>query len=455
MKKKKTLHVFLLLIILILISSLLTYIIPAGEFERVKDTVTGQTVVLEGSYKVISNSPVSIVKLPIKFFESLIKESTAQLIFFIFLIGGSFEIIMKTGSMHSFFSGLLNKFEHKKRWIIPIFVSLFSILGFTMGLTTASIIFVPIGILAAKELGFGSMTGTAMVALGVNAGFAAGIYNPFSVGIAQSIAELPLFSGAWIRWMLLVPLLIATSMYIVYYAKKYDTIDKSLEKEEYIYKKEEKNELNIRQLLVLIIFILTFVIITYGISIWSWKIGSIATLFLVSGIICGIAYGFNVNQICDYFVLGCQKMVKGVIVIGLAATIRTVLTDGNILDSIANILIGTASKYPDWTALLGMFYGNAALNLLITSGSAKAAIAIPIMLPIADYLDLSRQATVFAFQLGDGLPNLLSPLSTTLTGILAVSEIPYQKWAKFFAPLVGIYIAIGTVFIIFAYMVGY
>jgi uncharacterized ion transporter superfamily protein YfcC len=320
-----------------------------------------------------------------------------------------------------------------------------------MGLSTASIIFVPIGILAAKLLGFGMLTGTAMVALGVNAGFAAGIFNPFSVGVAQTIAEVPLYSGSWIRWMLLALLVLATSLYIMNYAKKYDMLDIA----DTLQMNKLNNVLSIRQKLVLTVFALTFVIVTYGISFLHWDTKSLSALFLMSAIICGLIYGFQINEICDIFVDGCRKMIKGVFVIGLAATIRLVLSEGQIMDSIAYYLTGFAYNYPSWANLLGIFYGNAALDFLITSGSAHAAVAMPIMIPMTDFLGLSRQSAVLAFQLGDGLVNLCSPISTTLTGILAVSGISYGKWTRFFVPLVGIYMIIGTGIIILAGMVGY
>lgn len=476
-QKDRTPHTFVILFFLVFLACFLTHVIPAGEFERIKDAASGQTVVVDGSYTGMENSPVAVWSIPAKLFEALTSGSTSKLIFFIFFIGGSFEIIQQTGSITAFFENLLGAFQKKRFWIIPIFVALFSIPGFTMGLSTTSVIFVPIGILAARMLGFGKLTGTAMVALGVNAGFAAGIYNPFSVGVAQTIAEVPLFSGAWIRWLLLVCLLAATSFYIMHYATKFDresgdngkcsgkdctaeitneiTVGGNEWSAELLKDGKVQKILTFRQKLVLIIFLMAFGIVTYGISAWDWKVQDISMLFLMTGIVCGIVYGFKVNEICDMFVNGCKRMVKGVFVIGLAAAMRLILYDGHIMDTITFYLTGFAKGFPAWAKLMGMFYGNAALDFLITSGSAHAAVAMPIMIPMADYLGLTRQSVVFAFQLGDGLVNLCSPISTTLTGVLAVSGISYGKWVKFFFPLVGIYIAIGTVFIFLAGMVGY
>ncbi len=450
-------HVYVILFFLILICCILTYVIPAGEFERIQDSYTGRTIVVAESYERTASNPVEVWRIPSKLFEALINKTTARLIFFILIIGGSFEIIMQTGSIVAFFNKILVLFKNKRIYIIPLFVSLFSVLGFTVGLTTTSIIFVPIGILAARMLGFDLLTGTAMVALGANAGFAAGIFNPFTVGIAQTMAEVPLYSGAWMRWILLVCLVIATNIYIMHYAKNHDKnsdIDQ-YEIDTLLNDIEQNDVLNLNNKIVLFIFLSTFVIITYAASVYNWNIDNIAALFLTTSILSGFVHGFKANQICNIFVTGCKKMMTGVFVIGLAATMRLILSEGQILDTIAYFLIKPISNAPNWLKLMSMFYGNAALDFLITSGTAHSSVVIPIMIPMTDYFGISRQSCVFAFQLGDGLVNLCSPLSTTLTGILAVSNISYGKWVKFFYPLVGIYLVIGTAFILFASVVGY
>lgn len=455
-QKGKPIHVFVILLFLVFLASILTYCVPAGEFDRVLDEVSGQTIVVADSYKTIANNPIAPWKIPEMFYKAITSETAAGLIFFIFIIGGSFEIIMSTGSLTALCESVLYYFQKRKTWIIPVFISLFSIFGFTMGLATAAVIFVPIGIAASKTLGFDKLTGTAMVALGTNAGFAAGIFNPFSVGIAQSIAEVPLYSGAWIRVLLLVALIIATSAYLMRYAAKYDRIAVSENGNMVgIDLETEKVHMTVRQKIVLIEFIILFGFITYGVTYLKFDTSNLAVTFMVMGVVTGLTAGFTIYEVCELFTAGCKKMVKGSLVIGIAATLRLVLTEGNILDTITYQLTGLIYYVPHWAQLTGMFYANAAIDLLITSGSSHAAVVMPIMTPMADFLGLSRQSAVFAFQLGDGLVNLTSPISTTLTGILAVSELSYGKWFKFFIPLVGIYMIIGTIFMILAGVAGY
>lgn len=446
-KKKINLHTYVILFSLVLIACLLTYIIPAGQFERAFDETTKQTLVLSGSYQKVENIPIAPYLILHKFYEAISSAKTASLIFFIFLIGGAFEVILKTESLSVLCKGLLFHMKSRELWIIPIFVCLFSIFGFTMGLTTASVVFVPIGIAAAIELGIPKMCGMAMVALGTNAGFTSGIFNPFSVGTAQMIAEIPLYSGAGLRWVTLLVLNLVTSLYLMYYASKHRVPQQNATK--------YKIAMTLRQKLAVTEFVSAFALLTLGIARFSWGTSNIVVMFLITGIVMGISSGLKLSYICEIFTDGCKKMMKGVLIIGIAATIRMVLVDGNILDTITHTMAQSINHLPLQIQLLGMFLLNAIINFLITSGSAKAALIMPLLTPMSDTLGISRQSTVFAFQLGDGLTNLASPISTTLNGVLAVAEEPYEKWIRFYIPLVGIYILTGGLLILLASLIGY
>ena len=171
--------------------------------------------------------------------------------------------------------------------------------------------------------------------------------------------------------------------------------------------------------------------------------------------LCGVAAGFGGSRICASLVAGCRKMVPGALTIGMAAALRLALVRGGILDSVVYGLLQLVEGLPAWGQLLGMFYANALLDLLITSGSGHGAVAMPLMVPLADALSLSRQSAVLAFQLGDGLVNLVSPISNTLVSCLALSGVSYPRWLRYFLPLVGLYLAIGTAFLLLAGAVGY
>lgn len=441
-------HVLLILTALLLLAAVLTWLVPAGSYERVFHEASGQTVVVPGSYARREPSPVALRQLPRLIFEALSTGSAPQLIVFVLLLGGAFEIILESGAAAALCAWTVRRFRRRRRWLVPAFVGVFSVLGFTMGLTTASIVFLPLGMAAAKSLGYDEKTGMAMVMLGTNAGFAAGIYNPFSVGIAQSIAELPLYSGAWLRWLLLAALVGVTSAYLLRRANPPGLPDAKTEF-------AEQAELAPRQGLVLALLLGALALVVYGVGARGWRVPEIAAVFLVAGILCGIAAGFSPNRICALEVAGCRKMVSGALIIGMAAAVRLVLVRGGILDSVVHGLLHLVEGLPSWGQLLGMYYANALLDLLITSGSGHAAVAMPLMVPLADVLGLSRQSAVLAFQLGDGLVNLVSPVSNTLVSCLALSGVSYQKWLRYFLPLVGIYLVIGTLFMLLAGAVGY
>lgn len=446
-KEKKIPHTFIILFALVFLSSCLTYIIPSGEFERAFDDTTGETLVVADSYKQIEQNPVAPYKILHKFFEALTITKNATLIFFIILVGGAFEIILRTDCITALVESILSHMRGKELWVIPIFVSAFSVFGFTMGLTTASIVFVPVGITVAKTMRLPKICGMAMIALGTNVGFTAGIFNPFGVGIAQTIAEVPLYSGAGYRFITLLILIMVTSLYLVWYASKHREPVRVYENKDV--------RLKIRQKIVLGEFVIAFVILTVGISKYGWSVKDIVVILLLVGIVIGLSKGFTPGQICEFITEGCRKMIKGALVIGIAATIRLILSEGNILDTITYYLTGLVYYMPSEIQLLGIFLFNASINFLITSGSAKAALVMPIFTPMTDILGLTRQSAVYAFQMGDGLTNLASPISTTLNGILAVSDETYASWIKFYIPLVGIYIVIGSIMVMMTKLLGY
>ena len=399
-----------------------------------------------GTFVRTQPTPVAPWRLPLLVFQAFSTGSAPKLMFFVFFLSGAFEIILESGALTALCAWMVRRLRCGRGWVIPVFVGVFSVFGFTMGLTTASIVFLPLGMTVARTLGYDVKTGMAMVMLGTNAGFAAGAYNPFSVGIAQAIAELPLYSGAWLRWLLLAVLVPVTGVYILSRAEPSAPVEEEPDGEQ---------ALAPRQGLILALTMGALILVVYGVNAWGWSVPEIAAVFLALGVLCGLAAGFETNRICVLLTNGCKKMMSGALTIGLAAALRLVLTEGGILDSVIHGLLGLVEQLPVWSQLLGMFYANVLLDLFITSGSGHAAVAMPLMVPLADALSLSRQSAVLAFQLGDGLANLVSPISNTLVSCLALSGISYPRWLRYFLPLVGIYLVIGTAFLLLAGAAGY
>jgi uncharacterized ion transporter superfamily protein YfcC len=453
-------HTFVILILLVFVAAALTYVVPSGKFERAKDRVTGKSLVVTGSYHQVDASPVSLVKIPKSIVRGLI--DSADVVFFILIIGGTFQVITSTGTIEAVTGRVAKKFAAKGKWVIPIFITLFSVGGFSMGMSTEVMVFVPIGIAIARALGFDALTGTAMISLGAACGFTAGILNPFNVGLAQAIAEVPIFSGAWLRVILLVCLITVTSMYVIRYAGRvkkdatqglvYD-LEKNAEVEKFDFSKLPAMQL--KHYLVIATVIIGFASLIWGVSKQGWWMEELAALFLTMGIVSGFSAGYGPSRIASEFVKGASAITYGALIIGLARGIMIVLDQGSVIDTIVNSLANLVGELPGSVQVLGMFFFQNVMNVFITSGTGMAVTTMPIMVPLSDLLGITRQTAVLAFQLGDGISNMILPTSSALMGSLAVSGIAYQKWVRFFWPLMCMWIVIGALFVVVANIIKY
>ena len=442
----------------IIIAAIATYLIPAGEFTRFKDAATGKTLVEAGSYHRIASNPLNPLLIPSAIYTGIVK--SASTITFMLIIGGAFEVITSTGALTALCKKLSKTFSKHKYAVIPVFLTLFSIFGFTMGMSSEVMIFVPIGITLALFLGLDKVTGTAMIALGAAVGFTAGILNPFNVGVAQDIAELPLFSGMAYRIVILVILLAATSAYIIIYAKKVAANpEKSViygiqEDTEYTFE-DVSDSISKSQIAVLVIMAAGFGILIYGLSKKGWYFEEMSGLFIFMGIACGLVSGYGPSRIAKEFGNGAKGIVVGCLIIGIARTVEVILSDAKILDTIVYGIVNIVNVMPGSIKAVGMFICQSLINCVIVSGTGQAAVTMPLMVPVSDLVGISRQTAVLAFQLGDGFSNSVLPMSSSLMGYLAVSKIPYSKWLKFMMPLFLIWTALGCLFMLGALIIGY
>ncbi|WP_312429971.1 YfcC family protein [Lacrimispora sp.] len=456
-KEWKAPHVFVILIMLIFLAVAATHFVPAGEFNRYVNTDTGKNLVIEGSYHLIETKPVSFFLIPGIIYRAIVK--SAGIITFILLIGGSFAIITSTNALTALCKKLSAALSGREFFVIPIFLCLFSVFGFTMGMSSEVMIFVPTGIALAISLGLDKVTGTAMITIGAATGFTAGILNPFNVGVAQDIAQIPLFSGIGYRIVLLITLLIIDTFYIICYARKVKLDpQKSITygEEEVDFKFDENNaDLTKRQLVVLGVVIVGFCILIYGLVSLNWNFEEMSALFITMGVVCGLICGYNPSKIASIFGQGAKDICIGALIVGIARSVELVLSEASILDTIIVNIINVIGSMPVSVQAVGMFLIQSLINCVITSGSGQAAITMPLMIPISDLVGISRQTAVLAFQMGDGFSNSILPTSSALMGYLAVSKIPYVKWMKFMVPLFLIWTAIGCLFMAGAVAIGY
>ena len=460
MKKKFVFpNTYVIIILMMIVAVLLTWIIPSGEFERVKDEVSKQSIIIPGTFKYIENNPISLFKIPVYIMKGLAKAS--DIVFLVIIVGGAFNIIIETGMFQSFAGRLTKIFSNKEVLIIPAFSTIFALACTTMGVNTF-IGFAPIAVIIARSIGYDAIVGVSMVALGGAIGFSTGTFNPFTTGVAQSLAGLPIFSGLGYRFVCLVVFLIVTNIYIIWYAKKIKANPES----SVVYEMEQENKkievsekqhdkIEGRHYLVLLIVIACFVLLVYGSQNWKWELQENAAMFIWMGVLSGFAYGFGPSKIAEEFTKGAKKLVYGALMIGMANGISLILTDGKILDTTVQYLGGLLVTLPSYLQAAGMFLMQLLINGLITSGSGQAAATMPIMLPVADIIGITKQTTVLAFNFGDGLSNYILPTSSALMGFIAMVGISYSNWMKFMWKLFLIWIVVGAILVIVANSINY
>lgn len=460
MKKKFVFpNTYVIIILMMIVAVLLTWIIPSGEFERVKDEVSKQSIIIPGTFKYIENNPISLLKIPVYIMKGLAKAS--DIVFLVIIVGGAFNIIIETGMFQSFAGRLTKVFSNKEVLIIPAFSTIFALACTTMGVNTF-IGFAPIAVIIARSIGYDAIVGVSMVALGGAIGFSTGTFNPFTTGVAQSLAGLPIFSGLGYRFICLVVFLIVTNIYIIWYAKKVKANPESsvvyeMEQENKKIEVSEKqhNKIEEKHYLVLLIVIACFVLLVYGSQNWKWKLQENAAMFIWMGVLSGFAYGFGPSKIAEEFTKGARKLVYGALMIGMANGISLILADGKILDTTVQYLGGLLVALPSYLQAAGMFLMQLLINGLITSGSGQAAATMPIMLPVADIIGTTKQTAVLAFNFGDGLSNYILPTSSALMGFIAMVGISYSNWMKFMWRLFLIWIVVGAVLVIIANSINY
>lgn len=460
MKKKKFNfpHTYVIIFVLIIIATLLTWIIPAGHFPRVKNATTGKSIIVADQFSFIPNTPVNPFYIPLKIVEGLVESS--DIIFLILIVGGAFHVIIKTGMFQAITGKITKSFSKKEELIIPAFTTIFALACMSMGVNTF-IGFAPVAIILARSMGYDALVGVSMVALGGAIGFSTGTFNPFTTGVAQALAGLPMFSGAGYRFFCLIIFLIITNIYIISYAKKIKknpelSIVRELEVEENTLESNGATpKLTKRHYLVFIIVLIFFTLLIYGGANWHWKLKQSAALFIWMAIVGGLAYGFTPSTIAKEFVNGAKGLIFGALIIGIARSISIILGNGNILDTAVYYLGNWLASMPHIFQGIGMFLMQLIINGLITSGSGQAAVTLPVMLPVADMINMSRQTAVLAFNFGDGLSNYVLPTSSALMGFLAIANISYEKWMKYMGKLFLIWVITGSCLVVLANSIGY
>ncbi len=453
---EKGINAFVLMFLIIVIMTVLTYILPASEYARVE--VDGRTVVDPSSYEVVERTPVGILDMFNSVHAGLV--AGGPIILFVFLFGGALGIMQRTGAIDAFIKFIAARFGRQEKLLIPLFVLIFSLLGTLIGSAEDTLVYIAIIVPMTMVLKMDAITGFAIVMLGtMSTGFTSGITNPFNVAVAQSIAELPTYSGMGLRIGIFVAFYVVTVIFIYRHAVKVKQ-----NPELGIYGKYDPNDqaeidmnykISGRHKLALFVLLANFIALIVGVIKFGWYIGEIGGIFLFSAIVMGIIGKVSSSKMADGFIDGAKEMVAGALIIGVAQTILVIAQDGKLLDTILHFAVSLIDHLPASINAIGMFIVQLFINFLVPSGSGQAALTMPLMTPLADMIGVTRQTAVFAFQMGDGISNIIIPTSGVLLAGLAIVGIPFTKWVKWVLPFFLWQVAIAIVFIIIAQAINY
>ncbi len=460
---KMFLTTIILLGVLIIIAGSASYFIQAGEF--VETEINGE---IERAYRVVDQKSVPVWKIMLSPLMSLTGEHRIKIIviiFFIFTIGGSFSILNRSGILPRLLSDLVKRFASQKELFLVINILIFSLLGSCLGIleeiAPLILIFVPL----AFRMGWDSITGIAIPFVSAGFGFAAATFNPFTIGMAQKLADVPLFSGLILR----IPVFLITTMfliaYMLYYTKKIENdpsksitfeTDKKLQQTENVV----MHEGNVTPALVWMgLCFLGIVGIVLGGSavpiLQEAAFPLIALVFLIMGIGVGLLSGKGIKETFNYFFQGISDFSPAIILILMAAAVSYLIMEGNVMDTILHTISQRAQGYSAEVSVLMIYGFQMFMNFFVPGGSGQAMLTIPILAPLGDLIGLTRQTIVLAFQFGDGFSNLIWPTNPLLLIAIGLAGVSYKDWLKWVLPIEIILALVCTIFLIIAVNINY
>lgn len=462
LKKLRMPNTFVLLFAILALLAIATWFVPGGKYET--HLVNGKALIDPATFHYVDSKPqgfVALMMAPIKGFVE-----AALIIGFVLITGGVFAVLQKTQAIDSMIKSVAKAHASSpvvRATIIPVFVTLFSLGGASFGMAEEAIPFVLIFIPLALALGYDSVIGVSIPFIGSQVGFAAAFLNPFNVGIAQSIAGVPLFSGIGFRVIVWLIITAITIMFLLWYAAK---IKKSPHlSPTYALDQERRKNMTNTDLAdfkgmtgvhksVLLLFVGALTIMIFGVVKYQWFIEEIAALFLVLAILVGIVGRLTADEFVEAFTSGAKDLVTTALVIALARGTVILAKDAQIIDTMLFHLTPLVQSENPIFSAHKMYIIQSVINFFIHSGTGQAALTMPIMAPLSDLVGVSRQTAVLAFQLGE-LSTPMIPTSGITVGVLALARIPWLTWAKWMIPLQLMYLVVTLILLAVAVQIGW
>ena len=450
--KRRIPHTYVLLIGLMTLAALSTWIIPAGSYDRVVDH--GREVVDPLSFHPVEARPAGPGALLLAFPRGL--REIAEIVFYIFIIGGAFGVLNRTGVIQAGVAALVRRLGGNKALIVPLLTVVFAVGGGTIGIAEETLVFLPALLLLARALGYDSLTAGGIALVGANAGFAAAFMNPFTVGVAQGIVGLPLFSGMGFRLGLWAVMTTVTVVFMSRYARRVAAEPGISRMFEYDKTRDPLPDANKaepfhkRHAFVLTLLAAALGLLAVGAIRWHWGILELSGLFFGLGLAAGPLGGLSVDDTVRSFVQGAADITYAALIVGLARATLVVLRDARVIDTITHALVVTVQGWSSSLSAVGIYIMQNVLHFVVPSGSGQAAVSMPILAPLGDLVGVTRQTNVLAYQLGNGLTNVFIPTQGYFMAALGILRIPWTTWVRWLLPLLAIWLAIGCGAVILA-----
>lgn len=437
-------HPLAILLCFIALAAILTHVIPAGEYTRTTDEVTGREVVVANSYTEIEPQPIGLIEAIVKVPEGIV--FGADIVVLILIIGGAFVVIEKTGAFNEGLDVLVKRFEHAQDRVMVLLGIVFCAVGALNNTYEEIIAMIPFLILMADRIGYSRTAAVAISAGSATIGAAFSPMNPFGVLLAQKIAEVEPFSGTLFR---IIVLFIVLSFWIYWVIKKGKTSDSVA-----LNKTQESTTLSARSSIILILFVLTFAFMVFGILKWDWDYNQMSALFFIMGITCGIIGKLGINGTSKAYATGFQEMAFAAVIVGLARSLYLILDEGKIIDSIVYGLFNPLQDLPVMVSAVGMTISQALLHIPVPSNSGQAVLTMPLLTPLADLIGMSRQVMILCYQYGAAMMDLLTPTNGALLAMITAAGVSFKEWFSFCIKPFFIILGISLIAIFVAILIG-
>jgi uncharacterized ion transporter superfamily protein YfcC len=445
-----------ILFVLMCVTYAVTFIVPGGEYERVTDE-NGATVIVSDSFMHVEGG-LPFWKWVLSPFLVLGAEGNGTVIAviaFLLVIGGVFNALDKSGIMKYMLDKIVHRFAKVRYKLVAIIILFFMLMGAFIGSFEECVPLVPIVVALAVALGFDELTGLGMSLLAIGCGFSSGVCNPFTIGVAQELAGLPMFSGIWLRLIAFVLVYALVVLFVCLRAKKVAkplgeiSVNTEFERDE----KMDKG-------LVAFVCVLGVGIAAVLSSVWisalqDYTMVIVALTFLVAGVSAVLLSGMNLSALGGHFIHGLISILPAVLMILMASSIKYTLTEGKILDTLLYSAVELAETLHPTVVVLFIYLIVLVMNFFISSGSAKAFLLMPLIVPLAQVFEISPQLSVLAFGFGDGFSNILYPTNPVLLISLGIAGVSYTRWFKWTWKIQLAILVLTSALLLFGYAVGY